>query len=380
MLVAVLDAGFPFANLHNATRPLFTNNQVIDAWDFPARDNNPYDDYNHGFQVLSVIGGNDTNTIKGPAFGAKYALYRSEEYATERPVEMFYWVCAVERADSVGADVISSSLGYSTFDNPAYDVPISTLDGRTTVISKGAQHVARVGMLLCNSAGNEGGDFSRNGLISAPADADSILCIGSVDTALNLASSSSHGPTADGRIKPDLVGFGVSVPVASSFNAGGITYTSGTSFACPFVAGIATVAWQFAKRRFPNYTAQDLIRDLKASARMPVTDNGIPNGTFGWGVPDLERFASLVLSDSKSEIVSNLKIYPNPGSDFLSIVNLSNEIKNIKLRTLSGQLVDFGQSIEGEVMKLHTEYLPQGLYIVEVQYNTHSDFQKWVKN
>ncbi|MFI5219677.1 MAG: S8 family serine peptidase, partial [Bacteroidia bacterium] len=200
--IAVIDAGFENADNMDAFDSLFANNQVLGTRDFVDNETNVYDNSSHGSMVLSIIGGNWPGNIVGTAPHAKFWLLRSEDAATEYLIEEYNWAEAAEFADSVGADVINSSLGYTEFDDPAHNHTYNDMDGNTAPSTRAADFAAKKGMIVCNSAGNSGNDPWN--FIGAPADADSILAIGAVDDLENYASFSSNGPTSDGRVKPDV--------------------------------------------------------------------------------------------------------------------------------------------------------------------------------
>ncbi len=167
-------------------------------------------------------------------------LLRTEDNRTEYPVEQDYWVAAAEYADSAGADIITSSLGYYTFDDPSMDYAFSDMDGNTTFVTMGADMAASKGILVVSSAGNERNkEWIR---IISPSDGDSVLCIGAVKHDLTISDFSSAGYSADGRVKPDVVAPGVSIPIQSE---PGVWYSgSGTSFSCPVVSGLCASLMQ----------------------------------------------------------------------------------------------------------------------------------------
>ena len=273
LLIGVFDAGFYRANNMNYLRHLFNEGHITDTYDFISRDKNVYDDHTHGLQVLSAMASRLEGQLVGPAFEADYLLYRTENDAIEYPYEEVAWLLAAERADSIGVDLINTSLGYYDFDNPVYNYAYSEMDGRTTIISRAARMAARCGILLVNAAGNEGNNSWRH--ITAPADVDSVLTVGAVTSAGNRASFSSIGPNAEGLIKPDVVALGSGVRLGAS--SGGITTSQGTSFASPLIASFAALLWQ----KFPEKTAQELadyIRSLGSKA-----DN--PDNELGYGLP-----------------------------------------------------------------------------------------------
>lgn len=277
MLIGVFDSGFTRADQQGYLGHLFTNEQIVDTYDFFSRDANVYDDHSHGLQVLSVMAAKSEGSLVGGAFDARYALYRTENVFSETPYEEVAWLLAAERADSLGVDIINTSLGYYDFDNPAHNYTYAQMDGRTTIISRAARFAARTGILLVTSAGNEGSNSWR--YISAPADVDSVFSIGAVTSTGVRSSFSSFGPNAEGTIKPDVVALGSGVRVGTT--SGGTSNSNGTSFSSPLIASFAALVWQL----HPNKTAQDiaaLIRSWGSQANSPDT-------ILGYGIPRFNR-------------------------------------------------------------------------------------------
>ena len=246
MTIAVLDAGFLNVDELSAFDSLWTNGQILGYMDF-VEPNNPniFNSHTHGCMVLSTMGANLPGQMVGTAPKADYWLLRSEEdYSNnhiENLIEEYNWVSAAEFADSVGADVINSSLGYTTFDDPSQDHTYDDMDGNTTPITIGADMAVSKGMIVVNSAGNSGN--SSWFYIGAPADGDSVFSIGAVDGSGNIAGFSSHGPTFDGRIKPNVVAQGSGTAIIDPGN-GSVTFGGGTSFSSPITAGMVACLWQ----------------------------------------------------------------------------------------------------------------------------------------
>ena len=271
ILMAVCDGGFQNADKLSC----FRDSLLSGHYDFT----DDKDDFfgstgHHGTCCLSTITG-IREGYHGAATQAKYYLMRSEEYATESPKEMDNLVAALEKADSLGVNIFSVSLGYSQFDNASWDLDKSALDGRTTRASMAAMIAARKGMLVCAAAGNEGSKPWET--ISAPADADSILTVGAVDTLRTIGAFSSHGPSADGRVKPEVCAVGVQ---AALINPDGvIIHSNGTSFATPLLAGLAACLWS----AYPTENAMQIRERILRSADRYVT----PDAThYGYGIPD----------------------------------------------------------------------------------------------
>ena len=277
MLIGVLDAGFLNYLFVNSLDSIRTEGRIIETWDFVQRNSSVNEDDSHGMQVLSVMAANLPGEFIGTSSKASYLLYRSEDAFSEYPIEEHNWVCAAERVDSIGGDVINSSLGYNLFDDPVYNYSFSDIDGNTAMSTIGADLAAAKGILVVNSAGNEGGNSW--GRITAPADADSILTVGAVTANRNAAGFTGRGPTADGRIKPEVVSQGVGTTVQFPNNT--IGDNNGTSFAAPNMAGLAASLWQ----GFRELNNMKIIDALKRSSHRYNN----PNDTIGYGIPDVKK-------------------------------------------------------------------------------------------
>ena len=292
--IAVFDGGFPQVNTHEAFEHLRKNNQIVKTWNFPRKKEDVYGWNSHGTMVLSCIAGiKKDGTMLGLATGAEFLLARTEVEA-EPKKEEFWWLQAVEWADKNGANVINSSLGYG-IDRHYFE----ELDGKTTIVTKAANMAASKGILVCNSAGNEGSDRKWLKII-APADADSILTVGGIKASLTHFSRinfSSYGPTADGRMKPNVVAFGYANVASPSKNY----YKSvhGTSFSSPLIAGFVACAWQTNR----NLTAMELKTEIEKSASLyPYFDYA-----YGYGIPQ----ASYFTENQKPEIEKTFTITSN---------------------------------------------------------------------
>lgn len=295
MRIAVFDAGFPGANTLAPFAPLVREGRLAGTRNFVDGGANVFRRDAHGTECLSTLAANQTGFFIGTAPQATYYLCLTEDAASERPIEEANWLAAAEYADSAGVDVISSSLGYNLFDAPARSYTYADLNGRTALSSRAALEAARVGMLVVVSAGNEGSKPWH--YITAPADADSIISVGAVDSLGRRASFSSFGPTADGRLKPTLAAQGVLTAVLTP--GGAAVRGNGTSFACPALAGLAAGFWQAN----PQLTAQQVIDYLSRSASQATT----PDNSLGYGIPNFRAAQALVPPPAQQ-----LALYPNP--------------------------------------------------------------------
>jgi serine protease AprX len=305
-LIAVMDAGFQNINNHTAFSHLFQGQKIKGVRDLIARDGDVYSDHWHGGAVLSNIAGYLPGSLIGGAYAADYFLIRSEDAGSENEIECAYWVVGLELADSIGADVVNSSLGYTTFDTPALDYSYSSLDGNTSIASRAASRAASKGMIVVNSAGNEGNNSSWGGWISVPADARDILAAGAINGSGNIVSFSGKGPTPDGRIKPDLVAMGSGAVTADVFSTSGITFNNGTSFSAPILSGLVAGFWQ----AHPGLSALQVINLLKNSG----SNRENPDSQQGWGIPGFIRAHLLAGSKPRLSFPFEVRIFPNPSS------------------------------------------------------------------
>lgn len=270
--IAVFDAGF----MNVDKMPAFKNVNIVGTRNFVTgyANDNVYQEMDHGTKTLSVIAVNQPTIFVGTAPKANFWLLRTEDFLTESSAEEDYWIAAAEFADSVGVDIISSSLGYHAFDDKSTSYHYADLNGRTAPISKAASRLAQKGIVLVNSAGNDG--MSAWKKINVPADARNILTVGAVSPDGLNAAFSSVGPTADDRVKPDVMADGCPTNVISG--RGYIVPDTGTSFACPLVAGMVACLWE----SLPNYSAMDLINLV----RRVGSNFSTPNNVMGYGIPN----------------------------------------------------------------------------------------------
>lgn len=283
MQMAILDAGFYHYDLLPTFDSIRLNNQILGTWDFVDNETSVSEDYNHGMHCLSAISANLPGRFIGTAPKTSFYLFRTEDAFTEYPIEEHNLVVAAERADSLGVDVCSISLGYTEFDDPVFNHTYQEMNGRTTMSAKAMNIASRKGMLMVAAAGNEGATSWH--YISTPADADSAFAIGAVDTLGRVASFSSYGPSSDGDIKPNVAAVGSRAVVANDTD-GSPTYGSGTSYACPNMAGITTCLWQ----AFPEASNMTIIDELQKSA----SKYSNPDNRIGYGIPNAKKaFVSL---------------------------------------------------------------------------------------
>jgi len=285
VLIAVLDAGF-----NNLEHVSLQHLDIQDTWDFVNGDANVDDQLGqagsglHGTLVLSAMAGFAPGHLIGPAYGASFLLYKTENTDWERHVEEDAWAAAAERADSIGADIISTSLGYrSGFTNGDSSYTWRDMDGNTTIVTRAADIAAGRGILVVASAGNSGTPFPGENTMNAPADGDSVLAVAAADLVGARVSFSSMGPTFDGRTKPDVAALGLSTVCAATTDSTSYRTASGTSLSCPLVAGAAALILE----AHPSLTNMNVISRLRSTA----SRSSAPDNELGWGVIDAQSAA-----------------------------------------------------------------------------------------
>lgn len=269
--IAVLDGGFMNVDMI----PGFRNVNIVGWEDFVVpKSKSIFKEMDHGTKVLSVMGLNEPDTFVGTAPGASYWLLRCEDNQTESLAEEDYWAAAAEFADSVGADIIGSSLGFHAFDDSSDNYRYNQLDGQSSLISHTASMLAGKGIILVNSAGNDGmGTWKK---INVPADAHDALAVGAISPNGRNAAFSSVGPTADGRVKPDVMAQGS--PASVITGRGTIIKDVGTSFSAPLISGMVACLWQ----ALPGKTAKEIMELVRRSGNNTAS----PDNVYGYGVPD----------------------------------------------------------------------------------------------
>jgi len=359
IIIAVLDAGFRAVDTMAAFDSLWMNDRILGSRDFVNWGGNVFEPgiHQHGMMVLSIMGGNLPGQLVGTAPHSGYYLLRTEDGRSEYLMEEYYWIMGAEYADSVGADIINSSLGYTVFDDPADNHTYQDMDGNTTPVTVGADIAAGKGMLVCNSAGNSGS--SQWKYIGAPADGDSVFTVGAVDSERNWANFSSLGPAYDGRIKPNIAAQGQQTILASPW--GGISGGNGTSFSSPVIAGMTACLWQ-AKRDFSNL---QLIEAIQKSAHQAAN----PDDTLGFGIPDYLLAKNIL--DSINVKIDEIKIFPNPFDQILQFwINLpSAQRAEVRMYDVSGKmvLVRSMELFKGiSKISIQTELDKTGIYVVQL--------------
>lgn len=308
ILIAIMDSGFDGIDQNPGMSHLFDRGAIKVTKDFVEGDDNVYDEHNHGASVFSILAGFKENEYIGSAPGADYLLLRTEDVLSETNQEEDNWVAAAEFADSMGADIFSTSLGYSDMDSGSVSYLPSDMDGNTAIITRAADLAASKGILVVNSAGNNGN------IVTAPADGDSVLAVGAVDEEGVLASFSSGGPTADNRIKPELCAVGSGTYYLR--DNGDVSAGSGTSFSAPLMSGLAASLWQSA----PDLTNMELMEILKKSGDRANN----PDNEYGYGIPNARTAFEMTHGQAwNDQLYLNefgVGAYPNPVTDELNLI------------------------------------------------------------
>ncbi|MEM6686196.1 MAG: S8 family serine peptidase [Bacteroidota bacterium] len=365
--VAVMDSGFPNVNTMAAFQRLRNNGDLLGGYDFVDR--NPdiyaYTGNSHGTLVLSDMAAHIDGQFVGTAPDASYYLFRTEDVGSETPLEESYWVEAAERADSLGVDVVNTSLGYTTFDDSRYNYSTSDMDGNTAFITRGANIAVEKGMLMVNSAGNSGNNSW--GIVGAPADGN-VFSIGAVDASGNYASFSSRGRTPNVPVKPDVVAQGAGTYVVTS--SGGIAALNGTSFSSPIIAGAMACMVQ----AFPSKTNLELMQIVRESASI----HSSPTIQLGYGIPNFEA-AFQTLSNVEVGNIQTIQMYPNPAKAIVHI-NLPDNTQQatITLGSLVGKTIKvYTTNTTSE--RIDVSQLSAGMYWLRIEANGEIFTKKIIK-
>lgn len=367
-IIAVMDAGFPEVEVISPFQRIRDNNQILGGYNFVDRNEDFYTRNSHGTMVLSTMAGYVDNQLVGTAPDAGYYLFITEDVDSENPVEESNWVEAAEVADSLGVDVINTSLGYFEYDNPNYSYAYEDLNGTTAFMSRGANMAFSKGMICVTSAGNSGG--SSNPYVAVPAEATHNLAVGAVKGDETYASFSSIGPTFDNRVKPDVMAKGQNSTVSST--TGVITTANGTSFSGPIMAGMVASFWQSV----PQLTNQQVVDFVRQSADRFSN----PNEFYGYGIPDFQSALNMAqLLVEENEKIEFL-VYPNPVKDKL-IVSFPNDFSDVKWQIFNslGQKV-MERTISQNNNLVATSELQNGIYFYKIEAKNTIQTGKLIKN
>lgn len=367
LIIAVLDAGFYKADQVDIFDSLWINGRILGTKDFVNPGGNVFTEHHHGMNVLSVLAANKPGFLIGTAPHAKYWLLRSEDTGSEYLIEEYNWVSAAEFADSAGVDIINSSLGYSQFWDSSQDYTYKDMDGKTAPSTIGADIAVSKGILVVNSAGNQGS--SQWKYITAPSDGFNVLCVGAVNSEREYALFSSKGPSYDGRIKPNVSAMGQGTAISTS--DGNIVNGNGTSFSSPLITGMAACLWQTG----PDFSVYKVIDAIEKSCNRYSN----PDTLLGYGIPDF-TLAKTILSNPNINDFDDynvIDVFPNPFYDYLNVYYLSSKDDDnatIEIFDITGKRVfldkNIGKKTGYNMYKIYgINYLSQGLYIIRLQSN-----------
>lgn len=337
MQIAVFDAGFFQYQTNAIFDSIRANNQILGTWDFVAREPGVNEDHPHGMQCLSIIAANKPGSFVGTAPAAKFWLFRTEEAATEYPVEEQNWVAAAERADSLGVDMISSSLGYSDFDDPIFTYTHAQRNGNYSIVTRGADFAAKKGIIVMNSAGNSGGAGGELKFVACPADGDSVVAVAACDRFGAIAGFSSFGPNGAGKRKPNITSVGQGTVIAG-FN-GLPSAGSGTSFSNPNVAGLILCLWQ----AFPEFSNMEIIDAVQRNSSKFAN----PDDRFGYGIPNFKKAYEYLQNQRDFRNISVIlkddwiRVFPVPFKDAFKVAlkGQRSSAANFHLYNSEGRLI-----------------------------------------
>ena len=365
MTIAVVDAGFPGVNTFTAFQQMRVNKQLLGGYNFVNRNTDIYTGSSHGTSVLSTMAGFVEGQLVGTAPDANYYLFITEDVSQETPLEESLWVEAAEKADSLGVDVINTSLGYTTFDDARYNYTYSDMNGTTAFITRGADMAFSRGMIVVSSAGNSGNSAWH--YIGAPADGFNVLSIGAVDGFENITGFSSFGPTSDGRVKPDANAKGGGATLING--SGNVSTSNGTSFSSPVICGVIACLWQ----AYPAKTNTEIVQIIKESGHLYSN----PTDQEGYGIPNFENTFNTLSLDALFE--NELTIYPNPFQDVIRF-QFTNDLSQLEISLFDvlGKTL-LTEQVTPQHPFLNVNSLSQGIYILRIDQNEKSKSFKIIK-
>lgn len=371
--IGLMDAGYSGANAMEAFAPLILDGRLVGTYNFVHGDENVFHSSSHGTLAWSTMGAMWPDSVIGAAFGAEYMLFITENVASEYQLEEVNWIAAAEMADSAGVDVLNTSLGYTSFDDSLQNYNYADMDGQTTWISRAGNMAARKGMLVVNSAGNSGNQPWY--YISAPADADSVLAVGAVAADSVVTNYSSRGPSADGRVKPNVCAQGYQTVMANQNNT--VLKGNGTSFSSPIIAGLAACLWQSN----PAATNMQVFAAIEQSAHLYTN----PNDSLGFGLPNFflaqSILENMVIGTTDPEQFRLLaKAYPNPFNKQLRLLigdteggNLSCEVYDVKGRKVGVEKPNISPGQSWVDLSGIFAGLQNGVYLIRIHLNGKSE-------
>jgi hypothetical protein len=366
--IAVLDAGFNNVNTNPGFDSLRLQGRLLGTKDFAEPNSNIYALDAHGANVLSILTGNLPGQYLGSAPHASYWLLRTEYAPSEYLMELDFWVSAIEFADSAGVDMVNSSLGYTTFDDASMNFTYADMNGKTARASIAASMAAQKGIVVCNSAGNDGNKAWK--YIGSPADAEGIFTIGSNMSTGAASYFTSFGPSSDGRTKPEISGMGTSTAIIST---SGVTSTgNGTSYSSPLVCGMLACLLQYTKEKNPAMS-------LNAFRQVVIENSNLynaPTTQLGYGITNFQQAMSTVTSFTQTKVSrTNIAVKYIPEHKLIRL-NFSGEMyKNtISVSDISGRNI-VGLVTESSVCEIPVQNFRTGVYIIHIQ-NSHEQYNE----
>ena len=357
MIIGVCDCGFPGVNAIPLVEPMRREGRLLATRDFVwSEEDDVFSVHAHGTHCFALMAADAPGRYVGTAPKASYVLCRTENVMDENVLEEYNWVAAAEWLDSLGADIVTTSLGYFNYDDTTRSYTLDDLDGFTAPMSRAAGVAVSRGMLVLNSAGNDGRAFPQH--LNVPADAPAVLSVGAVDSAGERATFSAHGPTATGCIKPDVMALGEQVVTATP--DGYYSTGNGTSLACPVMAGMMACLWQM----FPNLTPRQLCDSVRAWGSF----SSIPSQLCGYGIPDFSRalLSQPVGIAQAGADEGGVCLFPNPAPKGAK-VEVSCDVTPawVEVYDVMGRKL-FHSRTEGQTTQVALPVLPSGVYVVRV--------------
>lgn len=372
--IAVLDAGFFHADRITAFDSVRNSNRILGIRDFVDPKADFYEQNYHGMSVLSCMGGNLPGQFIGTAPEASYYLFRTEDVGSEYLREEDNWVAGAELADSLGVDVINSSLGYSEFNDTLMNHTYADLDGKTTRVARGANMAFQKGILVFCSAGNEGSEPWRK--IVSPSDGEYVIGVAAVDKNGIRAGFSSLGPAYGGAIKPNVAAQGSLTFLVTSKEVLG--YSSGTSFSSPVLAGMGACLMQ------ANPWAD--VKQIKTAIEQSASQFSSPDSLLGYGIPDFEKADKYLKINNVSALKTegSFSVSPNPFQDDLYIRNLNPDSGQIWLLTIYNlqgvRLLQSSFNTNNSVFRKNLSSLPDGFLILKIESGAKEEVVRLIKS
>jgi len=362
--IGVLDAGFTHVNINPAFDSLRLQNRLLGTKDIVSlSDLDIFEAHFHGANVLSIMTANLPEQYIGSAPGASYWLIRTENDSSEYLVEIDFWVAGIEYADSVGVDLVNSSLSYTIFDESSMDFQYEDMNGENSRASRAATIAAQKGIIVVVSAGNEGNKTWK--YIGSPADAKETITVGGVRADGNPSAFSSFGPTFDGRVKPEICARGTSVEMIDV--NGNLTYGNGTSYAAPIITGLMAGYLQYFKENQIHITIHEILQSIFRTGNLYFN----PTDQMGYGIPNFQAALENYLTKNEMIIANNVQWFINKSDETIHI-QLPKEIvgEKVQVRVYSDMgILMHQQEISSEEIIISTSSFLPGIYLIHIRYD-----------